>query len=511
MSVNTNTKDVQIKLAPTLLSQWPKLAWVATMALDRYDLQVYHGPHVETGEDWLVEAVWNGDFEAGDFDLTELVFGTGIRIRDNHVVFVSAGTMMDRLYSCQLDQQWFVGNSLPAVLACSGMSLDDEYPGYSDDIRTQMSGLNNYKRTLPTVTGEIQLTYYRNIQYNGENLVEIDKPNTTPSFTSYGKYCEFLVATAKSLQRNLESSFRAFSVQPLTTVSKGYDSCAVAAIVSEAGVQHSVTIENASSLLPRTDSGAEIAEHLGLSCQAYRHSPDNYRHEVKIWAAAGDPAGLNLTIFNYPKQLCVFFTGYRGDSLWQRERQDRSQPFRARSLDGLSMTEFRLHEGVFHCPVPFWGSLNAEEIQAIGFSEEMSPWTLGSTYDRPIPRRILENAGVPRQSFGIRKGATFAPRAFFWPFGGKEMASFRGYLQQRGICAPKRWVIWLLRRLAHIDQLISVNLSHFLGRRIRGLRPYIDLRGQKLLFQWANHTLKQRYGDALPKANSDPLIKLKGF
>ena len=497
-------KDVRMKLTPTLITQWPKLAWVATMALGCDEIQAYHGSYIEIGKDWLVEAVWAGDFAAGDFDKTELVFGTGIRIRGNQVVFVSSGTMMDRLYRCQREQQWFIGNSLPAVLACSGMSLDDDYPDYPDDIRSQMGGLNHYKRSLPTVEGKVQLTYYRNIQYNGNELVEIDKPNTAPDFTSYKKYYDFLVATADELRRNFESPSRKYGVQPLTTVSKGYDSCAVAAIVGEAGVKQSVTIENASSLLPRTDSGVEIANHLGLSCQTYRHSPVNYRYEEAIWAAAGDPAGLNLTIFNYPDELSVFFTGYRGDSLWQRERQDRSQPFRARSMDGLSMTEFRLHAGVFHCPVPFWGCLNAEEIQEIGFSKEMAPWTLGSNYDRPIPRRILEDSGVPRQSFGIRKGATFAPRSFFWPFGRDSMESFREYLHQRGLYAPNCGTIWLLRKFAHLDQLISVNLSHVMGRRFHGLRPYFALRGQKLLFQWANNTLKQRYVDALPKTNKQP-------
>jgi len=501
LSVVRSAKDLEMRIAPTLLPQWPKLAWVASMTLGNGEISVFHGPNVETRDGWLVEAVWAGDFAVGGFDETELVFGTGIRIRGDQVVFVSAGTMMDRLYRCQREQQLFVGNSLPAVLACSGMSLSDEYSEYPDDIRSQMKGLNNYKRSLPTVEGEIQLTYYRNIQYDGNALVEIEKPSTVPDFTSYEKYYEFLVETADRLHRNLESSTRKYVVQPLATVSKGYDSCAVAAIVKKAGVKHSVTIENASSLLPRTDSGAEIANRLDLSCQTYRHAPDQYRHETAIWAAAGDPAGLNLTIFNYPEPLAVFFTGYRGDSLWQRERQDRSQPFRARSLDGLSMTEFRLHAGVFHCPVPFWGSMNAEQIQEIGFSSEMSPWTLGSTYDRPIPRRILEDTGVPRDAFGIRKGATYAPRSFFWPFGREEMESFREYLQQLGLCAPKWWIIWLLRKLAHADQLISVNLSHVTGRRFNGLRPYLALRGQRLLFQWANHTLKKRYSDALPKSN----------
>ncbi|MDE5832358.1 MAG: hypothetical protein K2H64_05150 [Desulfovibrio sp.] len=35
----------------------------------------------------------------------------------------------------------------------------------------------------------------------------------------------------------------------------------------------------------------------------------------------------------------------------------------------------------------------------------MLPWTLGNAYDRPVPRRLAEEAGVPRELFGMRKAA----------------------------------------------------------------------------------------------------------
>ncbi len=38
----------------------------------------------------------------------------------------------------------------------------------------------------------------------------------------------------------------------------------------------------------------------------------------------------------------------------------------------------------------------------------MKHWSIGTDYDRPIPRRIAEDAGVPRQSFGQEKRATTA-------------------------------------------------------------------------------------------------------
>lgn len=36
----------------------------------------------------------------------------------------------------------------------------------------------------------------------------------------------------------------------------------------------------------------------------------------------------------------------------------------------------------------------------------MDPWRLGTTYDRPIPRQIAEEAGIPRALFGWTKMAS---------------------------------------------------------------------------------------------------------
>ena len=52
---------------------------------------------MEVCDTWFCEAVWDGDYEAGDFDLTDLVFGSGGRLRDERAIFVSSGTTVDRL------------------------------------------------------------------------------------------------------------------------------------------------------------------------------------------------------------------------------------------------------------------------------------------------------------------------------------------------------------------------------------------------------------------------------
>ncbi len=237
-----------------------------------------------------------------------------------------------------------------------------------------------------------------------------------------------------------------------------------------------------------------------MSCRRYRHTTKAYRREETVWSVAGRPAGLNLTIFEYPKSLCALFTGYRGDSMWRRELQDRGEPFRAGTIAGLGVAEFRLHEGIFHCDVAFLGSCKAQQIQDITYSDEMAPWTLGGSYDRPIPRRILEEAGVSRETFGMRKNATTAPLSLYWPFSHAAAESFRRYLRKRGLRAPGAATVWLLRRLRFLDQFVIVNLNHLLGTRWKGLRKYLRDPGRDLIFQWANGVLKLRYQEGLRSA-----------
>ena len=72
-------------------------------------------------------------------------------------------------------------------------------------------------------------------------------------------------------------------------------------------------------------------------------------------------------------------------------------------LGGHGMGELRLALGFVQLPLPFMGARQKADIVRITESSEMDPWRLGNAYDRPIPRRIAEEAGVPRHLFGQSK------------------------------------------------------------------------------------------------------------
>lgn len=496
-----------MRLETLLIPGWPKLAWVATAQQGADVVRVRHGPMVEVASDWIVEAVWAGDFAVGDFDRTELVFGTGVRVRGDAVVFVNSGMAVDRLWCCRRGSTWVVSNSLPALLATTGLAPRQDYRGYRADLATvEFRGTRSYVPTIPMDGGDVRVVYLQDLRYDGRTLAEVDKPDTAPHFACFDDYERFLIDVARRVEQNINSPDRARKVEPLVAISSGYDSPATAVVARHAGCSRAVTLVNSTSLWRGSDSGLEIARHLGLTCQAYSHDPSAYRRETTIWAAAAKAGGLNFTLFDYPEPLCLLFDGSYGDKVWDRFHHDLSEP--VGDVDSL-LCEYRLFQGVFHTVVPWWGIRRAQEINALGKAPEMAPWTLHTKYDRPVARRFVEEAGVPREAFGIRKKNTSANVAFLWPRTAEGQASFARYLRDKGCYVPSGPALLLLRLLTHWDGLVHRNITRRLGLR-KGLRHLLAVGGSTLVFHWANEELKTHYLEGLHSADVEPAQVLAG-
>ena len=485
-----------MRLLPRLVPDWPKLAWVADMQAGTPAVHLLHGPMVELGQDWVVEAVWAGDVTAGDFDQTELVFGSGVRCRGEHVDFVSSGTTFDRLVHCRRGETWFVSNSLPALLAVAGLSLRDDYTQYPQDVQSIMAGLDNYARSLPVQDGQVQVTFYRNLRWDGRELHEVPKPETVPHFPHYAEYRQFLSDTAHRLGANMSDPSRVHRVVPLSGVSSGYDSSASAVIAREAGCKDTVTIRQSTSLWRGSDSGLPVAKALGMTCREYNRTARQYPLEEAIWAGTGRAGVLNWTLFEYPAPVCLFFTGWHGEKMWDRVDHDHPDPFVRRDAGPLGFCEFRLIRGVIQCPVPFWAAQRNGELKAITASPEMDPWKTQRDYDKPIARRILEEAGVPGTGFGQIKKNTSAETVVQWPHSPASAASFARYLRRHGLRSPPLPTVRFLRWASHIDLLLGENFLRKVGLDFR-LRYRMRPPGSRLLFQWANSELKSLYEKGL--------------
>src|SRR5437762_2971673 len=109
------------------IPQWPALAWLVEVLPGDPRAVVFHGPKLETRDAWFCEAVWTGEFDAGDFDRTDQIFGSGARIRGNKLIFVSAGATVDRLVSMRCGERWLISNSMACLLARADATVDPTF------------------------------------------------------------------------------------------------------------------------------------------------------------------------------------------------------------------------------------------------------------------------------------------------------------------------------------------------------------------------------------------------
>jgi len=95
----------------------------------------------------------------------------------------------------------------------------------------------------------------------------------------------------------------------------------------------------------------------------------------------------------------------------------------------------------------------------------MEPWTLHNGYDRPIPRRLVEEAGVPLDAFGVikRGGAGSSLR-----FGNRSYlarttppASFERFSEYLDTVKGKRRKNprWMLRSVVYLVYVLTIYLS----------------------------------------------------
>ena len=398
----------------TSIADWPPLAWIARCDARTGEVAVLHGPRVETAEDWFCEAAWDGDYERGDFDATDIVAGSGGRRRDDAVTFVASGATVDRLHSFDAGNRIVcVSNSLPCLLASIGGEIDPTYKRYGPFFHSVVRGIDRYERWLRTSVGPVQLTYFDNLRWSDGVLTRVPKPCGARGFTDFASYHGFLERSMASITNNARSSKRAHPFRPLSTLSSGYDSTTVTVLARQAGLQDVISFSRgyaAPSLGKPTvlDSGAHVAQILGLTCHVSEAREQGALEEALFFA--GDASAADVHYLGAARHLSgrLLFTGYQGDMVWGKTPRALSETIVRASPSGVSLSEFRLWAGFLHCPVPFWGIREIARIHAITNAAEMQPWDVEGPYSRPICRRIAEEAGLPRGTFATGKRASAA-------------------------------------------------------------------------------------------------------
>jgi len=272
-----------------------------------------------------------------------------------------------------------------------------------------------------------------------------------------------------------------------------------------------------------TDSGAGIAQVLGL--ETYEFDRLDYLQadgfpEVEFLGWAAQELGLAAHL-----ERRLVFTGFNGDKVWDRNCKEVTPNIVRGDSSGHHLSEFRLRLGWLHLPVPFLGCTGHPFIHRISTSPEMEPWSLKNHYDRPIPRRLLEEAGVPRNEFGITKqaaGIDLVSEGLKTRVTAASYDEFMRYWQQHstaGLGVRRRWLEFLKavyqrqyagnRRIKKFVQEkvgIAITLPLVVPRDMR-IGQSGDLDMLALLVPWATHKLTLRYAAA---RSVPPASGLKG-
>ena len=450
----------------------PKLAWIARVEPQAGKLSATLGEWVEIQEHGFIEGVGDNEFASNSLDQTACIFGTGAIIRGAAVTFVSSTATTDYLYWVTVDdgRVVHVSNSLPLLLACLNDQLNPRYLEYSEINHSIVFGINRYRKRIPTIKGAVNRLIHRNLHVSPVGVTETDKP-VAPRFSTFSDYLDYLTSSYSRIAKNARDVKRQRPMAIFSTQSRGYDSSAINAIAKDYGVDRAFTVSKgkARGLLATqdrkfevNDDGTEICERFGVPCvQIERRALEgDSEHESHYYAALDDNGDFNLQqIGSHVTQPTVLLTGSLGE-LWYPASYSADKP---NSINGdlvrgdLSthgLTEIRLEAGYVQLAMPFIGATSREDILRITESPEMDPWRLGTAYDRPIPRRIAENAGLAREMFGQVKMASVleypAPRL---PLNPALRSLFFSFLVDNGLLA--RWQIPLFPLILKWNTIIG--------------------------------------------------------
>ncbi|MGO1788331.1 MAG: hypothetical protein ACTHZ7_14765 [Sphingobacterium sp.] len=398
----------------------PRLTWIAEQRLIDQHLIINYGRDVEVGDNFIVEGVWDGQYKDLDYDISNHFFGSGLKILNGELIVVPSTGLVDRVFIGESKEKYYVSNSLIEILARTGSKLISSH-NYKIQTDTIRGGIKNYINDYP-ISSQILLSlrqfFYHPIKII-KNSITINERPISKSFKTYDEYVSEIVYDLDKISLNASSPFRKKPIDLYTTVSKGYDSTAVTALTAGLPIKKSFTCKfSNSSMLGffnrnwNDDDGTIIAKKLSLKV-AYLDFKESEIDSDELYFLAATTGGPELQLYKLHKILTsnenpnIVFTGYHGDTVWAL-----SPPKKALTDDivkpgasGLTLSEIRLKSGFIDIPVPMMYARSIVSINHLSTSDEMSKWSIGGDYDRPIPRRILESQGIERNEFGMKKRA----------------------------------------------------------------------------------------------------------
>ena len=472
------------------LQDLPKLAWIAEVDPANKTVQLWHGTSVECHPLWCVEGVWEDDFERGNFHDVENFFGSGVRVEGNNLTFCASVAPTDRLVHVWWREPCYASNSLIQLLARTGARLSLRHD-YAEETFASRFGIHDYPSAIRVEHADFAVVYQEyhcNLTLEEGRLVRSVR-SLPRRFMSFDGYQHALVQALGKIRDNYRSPGRRYKLAAFTTTSTGYDSSAVSALGKSLGVTESFTTEDDAKVAARRrESGLDVVKALGLNARTMCANPKQISAVERYFLAACID-GSEIIYHDLIQDIeahydsAVVFTGYYGDVVWSRAMPRFADDIRRKDVSGLGIAEVRLWAGFVHVPVPTMYARNIADIVAISNSIEMQPWRMVSDYDRPIPRRIAETAGVPRGLFGIAKRAQLI--YYNQPKNAQLKREFFDYVT-RGLRIT-RFRLELIDLLRYVDYRLA---------QLRGSRPVLADRihnRRSLMFVWAVNSLASEF------------------
>ena len=318
----------------TRVPEWPRSAWSAVCERGRDQVRVLAGMGVETTDGWICEAVWDGSYCDGAF------IG---RISCSAAASVFVVT---RLYLSRRARRstgctrGMADRRSTSRLAARSPVVDQVGPSTSvSSITRRLVGASSAVSTttrddVPTTVGDVRLTYFHNLVWDGHVLGDLAKPGIQRDFGTFETYRDFLARSWNGCPRTLGPRSATNRLGSISTLSSGHDSPTVTALVRGAGCRETFGL----SIRGRgghDDSGEAIGE-----APRSPVPPDRYDCMALAATCGGAVSGLHrVGSFLGPVQgrrglvaRKVVFTGYYGDKVWGTNPTQPGDEFRRRIL-----------------------------------------------------------------------------------------------------------------------------------------------------------------------------------
>ena len=498
--------DAAWRLEYKVVNDLPPLFWVARVHAPV--IEVTCGASVRRADDAFLEGTWAGGSELRDVAKASTVFATGIVVTDNGPLVITQHHPQEGLFAARRENVLLIANSLAGLLEHSGQRLDPDF-AYPDvfyrlgpikhlDQSGDPSLVVDRRIEIPTLDGPVWGLYCENFLIDDDGrLMDSRKPRER-TFLDFADYHSRIHAATRSLIDN------APGYSPVTTLSSGYDSTAVAAVAAAVGCRRALGLRSArrhgdNALVD--DSGADSAQRLGLDFKMfdrldYLTRTDLPEAEFLSTALTGE----DVVVSSLEPELrrSLLFTGHWGGRMWSESWRPSMSRLPPPELSGSSMSDFRLRIDCIHVPLPYFGALQSPTTSALEDDPTMAHYRVGGYYDRPIARRLGEEAGLPRGSFARSKIAVsqllhHGDRSAYAP---PTVAAIEHFASAEGRVAPFGRKLSVRRR-----HRAAIKLAHSLhaGRLVQGAEQrrqravHFDDQLGTLVLRWAVSVVGPRY------------------